>query len=188
MWVLKEPYDETEGGTPSGGGWNLFGAFDNDDAWTNRTWQSIIYAMHGLFARKHWQEMDWIRDDKQMAQVLKRIAYINISKMPALTQTDDGQLQELYERWRPILLRQIEVYDPQVIVFGNTFRYFKNDLAPGAAQPDQVYSDHAFHTYVRGGRLLIDAYHPNQRVLPRGEYVDSLIDIIRSYEAENLHP
>ena len=132
--------------------------------------------------------MDWIRDDKQMAQVLKRIAYINISKMPALTQTDDGQLQELYERWRPILLRQIKVYDPQVIVFGNTFRYFKNDLAAAAGQPDQVYGDHAFHTYVRGGRLLIDAYHPNQRVLPRGEYVDSLIDIIRSYEAENLHP
>ena len=188
MWVLKEPYDETEGDSPSGGGWNMFEAFDNGNAWANRTWQSIIYAMHGLFAGKHWQEMDWIRDDKQMAQVLKRIAYINISKMPALTQTDDGQLQELYERWRPILLRQIEVYDPQVIVFGNTFRYFKNDLAPGAAQPDQVYGGHAFHTYVRGGRLLIDAYHPNQRVLPRGEYVDSLIDIIRSYEAENLHP
>ena len=40
MWVLKEPYDETEGNSPSGGGWNLFGAFDNDDAWANRTWQS----------------------------------------------------------------------------------------------------------------------------------------------------
>lgn len=178
MWVLKEPYDETEGGCPSGGGWNLFDAFDNGNAWANRTWRPIIYAMYGLFNGKHWQDMDWIRDNKQMAKVLKRIAYLNISKMPALTQTDDGRLQELYALWRPVLLRQIEVYDPQAIVFGNTFRYFKEDLTPDAAQPDRVYGSNAFSTYARRGRLLIDAYHPNQRILSREAYVDGLIDII----------
>ena len=104
MWVLKEPYDDFVDGKPCGGGWDVYGAFDNSDAWANRTWQPIIYSMYGVFNHLRWRDMDYIRDNPDMVNVLKRIAYINLSKMPAHKQTNDAKLWEYYDIWRPMKL------------------------------------------------------------------------------------
>ena len=136
MWILKEPYDDfDENGEPYGGGWNLFGAFDNDDAWSSRTWQPMIYSMYGLFNNQKWEDMDWISDDKSMVNVLKQIAYINISKIPASTATNDNSLWDKYNLWKDILSKQIAIYAPKIIIFGNTFRYFKDDLVGADTNP-----------------------------------------------------
>lgn len=179
MWVLKEPYDDFKDGKPYGGGWEVYEAFDYNGAWANRTWQPIIYSMYGLFYNLHWQDMDYIRDKPEMVNILKRLAYINISKMPAHKQTNDAMLWEYYEIWRPILLKQIEIYAPDVIVFGNTFRYFKRDLVGEETQPDKIFDDYSFCTYHKNDTLLIDAYHPNQKRITRETYVNTIIDLVR---------
>lgn len=136
MWILKEPYDDfNENEEPYGGGWNLFSAFDNDNAWSSPTWQPIIYSMYGLFNNQKWEDMDEIVNNKRMADVLKHIAYINISKMPASTITDNSSLWEKYEIWKDILMEQIAIYSPKIIIFGNTFEYFKNDLVGSDTRP-----------------------------------------------------
>ena len=129
MWVLKEPWDDIdENGIPCGGGWDMSELFEKDDAWKNRSWQPIIYVSYGIINRCLWKDMDWIRDDTSMAEVLKKIAYINVSKMPGYTQSDSEKIWWAYTNWRDILLEQIKMYKPQIIIFGYTFELFKNDL------------------------------------------------------------
>ena len=178
MWILKEPYDDFKDGKPYGGGWELYGAFDNSDAWANRTWQPIVYSMYGLFNNLHWQDMDYIRDKPEMVNILKRLAYINISKMPAHKHTDDAMLWGYYGIWEPVLLKQIDTYAPDIIIFGNTFRFFKNDLVGCETQPDKIFDGYSFCTYHKNDMLLIDAYHPNQKRISRETYVNTIIDII----------
>lgn len=48
MWILKQPYDDMKEGKPHGGGWEVYGAFNNDDAFKNTTWQPIIYSLFGI--------------------------------------------------------------------------------------------------------------------------------------------
>lgn len=180
MWVLKEPYDNFKtDGTPCDGGWNLFDAFDKDDAWTNRSWQPIIYVLKGIFDKLlSWDDMDWIRDDKTMTELLKRIAYINVSKMPGMTSTDGNKILEDYQIWKDILLHQINTYAPDVIYFGNTFNYFKADLVGVEAEPDDsIFADgmNVVDIYHKDGITLCDTYHPNQKTVLRKNYIDSLI-------------
>lgn len=176
MWILKEPYDDfIKNNEPWGGGWNLFGAYDNDDAWSNRTWQPMIYVMYGLFNNQKWEEMNWIRDDKSMADVLKQIAYINISKMPSLKATNDSTLWRKYEIWKDLLMKQIETLAPKIIIFGNTFKYFKNDLVGNDTKPLKQLNN-IVNIYEKDGVKFLDTYHPNQRITSRENYVNSIIE------------
>ena len=182
MVVMKEPYDEIdENGNGFGGGWYITkDCFGKDDAWKNRSWQPLIYILYGLFNGKRYEEMDYIRNDKSMADVLKSIAYINTNKMPALTQTNDSELQANYEIWKPVLLEQIEIFNPQVILFANTFKLYKKDLVGESCQPTSISPNGSVHVYVSNGRILLDAYHPNQKTYGHSIYVNEIIDAIRN--------
>jgi len=185
MWVLKEPYDENEFGKPWGGGWSIpKDCYDKNDAWTNRTWQPIIYSMYGLFNKLKWEKMDWIRDNKEMADVLKQIAYINISKMPAHTNSSQSPIENYYQIWKPILWEQIELYNPQVIIFGATFDYFFKDFfGSNNVVPEKQYI-HGDITYIseykKDGRILLKTFHPiaHQKGFNREYYVNSIISSI----------
>ena len=176
MWILKEPYDDfTADGKPYGGGWSLYEAYDNEEAWKNPTWQPMIYVSYGILNQQRWEDMDWIRDNKTMVDVLKQIAYINISKMPALKYSNDSDLYNYYSIWRPILFEQIDMYDPHILIFGNTFKYFKNDLIGNSVEPIKRI-DGVVHIYEKGNIKIFDAYHPNQKIISRDIYVNSIIE------------
>jgi len=122
--------------------------------------------------------MDWIRDDKTMTELLKRIAYINISKMPGLTNSNRNEIRKEYKIWKSILLRQINIYAPDIIYFGSTFDYFKADLVGYKAKPDDsIFVDgmDVVDIYHKDGITLCDTYHPNQKTVLRKNYIDSLI-------------
>ena len=163
MWILKEPYDEvTESGEPTGGNWYLPDVL-KEDKWKNRSmWQLMIQINFGIRNNKNWIDMDYIENDPKMAEELKKMAYINLSKMPGNTTSNDGNLWRCYALWKDILFEQIELYKPNVIVFGKTFQFFKNDLKivekPMYSIPDAL---RGVDAYKKGGMILIDAYHPS---------------------------
>lgn len=185
MVVMKEPWDEHDDcGNPCGGGWHICkDCFGKPDAWKGASWQPLIYIAYALFNGLRYEEMDYIRDDKSMAEVLKQIAYINTNKMPALKQSNDANLRQAYEIWRPVLLEQIKSYDPQVILFANTFKLYKADLVGEDAQPIFAFPNDSLHVYRKGadGPLLLDAYHPNNRTCTRETYVNEILEAIRKY-------
>lgn len=188
MWIMKEPYDEwdeDEDGTlkPYGGGWSLVeDGFCGPNVSKVKSWQPIIYSMYGLFCGLHYNEMDWIRDDPEMSEVLKRIAYINVSKMPALTNSENGIIKNLYEKWKQILFSQIDLYSPEFIIFGGTYQFFADDMKDkGAKLIHQVFceGDNFINVYKLGNTYLLSAYHP-AAFKSRLYYVDSIIDVIKA--------
>lgn len=178
MWVLKEPYDELDNDQPSGGGWSI-----TDDCFAKidqkpvaRTWHNIVYVMYGIRHGKKWGEFPCIRDDRSIVNILKEIAYINVSKMPNRTWTSNSKLRHFYEIWKEILWKQIDLYNPDVIIFGSTLYLFLNDFA----QKGHLRELREHDVWAWNDKLLLSAYHPQSRQ-KREEYVNNLIDIITTY-------
>lgn len=173
MWVLKEPYDdEYDDGEPCGGGWNYFDCLEsNASPWKNRTWKNMIYTTFGILNNMKYEEMDSIEEHPEMADVLLEIACINLSKMPGHTTTDSSLLPIYYETWKDILKQQMDLYSPQVVIFGNTFEFFKEDLFKGEIlEPVNSITQ----IYEKNGVKYMDAYHPQCRI-KRETYVNSII-------------
>ena len=184
MWILKQPYDDFKEGRPSGGGWEVYGAFTNSDNYKNMTWQPIVYTLVGIRQHILWKDMSYIRDDKSMMETLKDIAYINVNKMPGLKTTSDVELAEAYEQWKDIIEEQISLYDPQVICFANTMWLFKKDWDIDEHTEHESISlgnDKHMLVYHKDDRLCLDTYHPGQRVIHREDYVDAIIKVVNSH-------
>lgn len=155
MWVLKEPVDE------DGGGWEIMKhiASHPDKSCRVPTWRKMIKTSYGIINHQPWNEELFRHIDRKMVKTVEKIAYINLSKMPGDKRSVDSKLKKNYSLWRNILFEQIEAYDPQIIIFGNTFKFFKEDMIGLDIEPIKIggYLD----IYERNGVLLFDAYHPS---------------------------
>ena len=178
LWILKEPYDEPDS---SGGGWSFAQAFRKNGISfaKSRTFQPIIYVSYGILnGFLSYDQMDDITDDPEMAQVLKRIAFINVKKLPGSTSTPWEVLEEAYDQNRDILLKQIETCEPNVVIGGNTLSYFSADLGMHELEKH----DHkVIVTYSSKDRIYVDAYHPVQTQYSREMYVDSITNAVKAW-------
>ena len=127
--------------------------------------------MYGFHKGLHWNEMDWIRDDHSIIDEIKAVAWINVSKMPGYTVSNDQAISCAYGVWKGVIKLQLETYNPDVIIFGKTFHCFRDDY--GDPEPHILNGDVWYYNV--GGRHLLDAYHPGRK---GGEYVDALIDAL----------
>lgn len=176
MWIMKEAYDDKdENGNSCGGDWSIFDILDENKP-IPQSWYRIIYATYGIFNKKNHVDMYSIRQKPSMKDVLYKIAYINLNKMPAYKKSSDADLEENYKIWKDVLIKQIDLYNPQVIVFGNTFDFFRKDLV-GGTEPF-IIEEGLIQVFRRKGALLFHAYHPNNRVkgVTTPKYVDSIIN------------
>lgn len=176
MWILKEPYDEIESGNPYGGGWSIVDdcIAKIEEKPVSRTWYNIIYVMQGVRNGLHWDEIDDVSENHSIANILKEIAYINVSKMPNQTVTSNSALRNFYEIWREILWKQINLYNPDIIIFGNTFHLFKSDFNINGDLIEAANNG----VWSWKNKLLLAAYHPQRK---GKEYVNNIIDIINKY-------
>lgn len=106
-WILKEPYDETDG---TGGDWSLSKdilAQNNlypDIIKKSPTFHTMAYLTHAILDQvAEYQGMDYIRNDPSIAQSLNNIALVNVNKMPAFSTSNDKEISVWYDFWKPIL-------------------------------------------------------------------------------------
>jgi len=183
MWILKEPYDDFTDENPSGGGWSIpMNCFPKDDAWKCKSWQTIIYVMYGFLHNLTWNEMEYISDDTSMADVLKQMVYLNVNKMPGYQRSNVNELYKAYTIWKDILRKQRVLYAPDVIIFGNTFEYFKDEFAGTDIEEIQSYNG-LVAVYKKGKTFLLDAYHPCRK---GRDYVNSLITALGDIKKEMI--
>lgn len=185
LWILKEPYDDIgSNDKPEGGGWSIPANFiQNPDVCAKTmTNQVIIYASYGILHNiKSYNDMDYISDNNEMIKTLTQIAYMNISKMPNRTVSVDKQINNFYTIWKEILFKQINTYKPDIIIFGNTFKYFEKDLFPSGTPAHKTYSfsnTDYIYSYKWNNTLLMNAYHPNAHK-KHNEYVDAILQCAR---------
>jgi hypothetical protein len=123
--------------------------------------------------------MNTIRKEPEISEVLTRIAWINVNKMPSLTHTRSKPLSNEYALWKNILLKQINEYVPEIIIFGNTFHYFRNDILDSTVTT--IYKKTSLDYFIKNNQLFIDAYHPSQMTIKRKIYVNEIIETCREY-------
>ena len=162
MWVLKEPYDDfKEDGSPYGGDYTLM-----EDLKKNRNAQlgtmpltdrRVIYATYGIFAGYEYDDMGWYYEPETY-KYLFQIAYINLSKMPGGKKS--GDMTTKFQTWRDIVLKQINLYNPNVIIFGGTFQYLKDDLGIDNTYKVHTEEDWKLNIDNQNNTLFVDTYHP----------------------------
>ena len=120
LWVLKEPYDYGEGyGDARDGGWSLTDDCMNkqsDKTSRQRAFQPICYINYGIWSGVHdWDEMPWLSACEEIRSGLRKIAFINISKLPGLKWSPRDRILQAYQKHRGIILDQIKTYAPNII-------------------------------------------------------------------------
>lgn len=185
MWILKEPYDGfDENGNPNNGGYTLLEDLKDQRETQLKpmpsTIQRVIYATYGIFTGYKYDDM-WLYKEPEMYKYLFQIAYINLSKMPAYTTS--GDMTSKYYAWRDIVLKQIDLFQPNVIIFGGTFQYIKDDLGI-----DETYLIHSeenwkLNIYKKNDTLYIETYHPGVRRSPR-TYVNMIANSIKEFKKQ----
>lgn len=179
LWVLKEPYDG------DGGGWHLCKDFLARDDFYHRmqgsrpTWHPVIYISYGIlngFAK--FDDMNWIRDNHDMAKIIRSVAVINVKKIPGGKRTYDFNIiKDAYNRHKDILHEQIKLYNPDIIIGGATMDLFFHDL--GISSED-IKSNNSVRYAVKDGKIYLAAYHPAQTTVKRHIYVDDIISVIEA--------
>ena len=181
-WILKEAYDN-EYKKGNGGGWSLVHDFLINDNYINvikhPTWQGIIYTTYCILMNRSYYDVDYIRDNIEMANVIENIAVININKMPAkqIQSSPENIVKKEYEYWRPLLHWQLKQYKPNILIFGNTFQHFQKDLYI----KNNIIKKNGDTKYViKNDILYIKAKHPSNRS-SRDKYVNEINDIVKKY-------
>ena len=73
--------------------------------------------------------------------------------------TKSGSMTTKYQIWRDIVLKQFDLYKPDVMIFGHTFQDVKDDF--GIEDKDLILTGNGWvDIYRKDNRLYVDAYHP----------------------------
>ncbi len=185
-WMLKEPYD-LENGT--GGGWSYFDMFPEGEnlykVQFNRghktTWHPMIYISYGIHNNyQKWEDMEYIRNKNEMCDVVRYVAFINSQKLPSkgYTKTNFEDLKESINKNSDLLKNQIDLVNPNVLIFGNTIELYKNMLDLDFSK---FQNSGSCKYIIQNNKLYISAYHPSQRTITRDKYVNDVITVVENW-------
>lgn len=181
LWILKEPVDDIVNGKPSGGGWSMTkdvlakGKFGNTPPFA-----PIAYVAYSVFhGFPEYSQIRYVTEDVQVKASVKRIAYFNVSKLPALPTSGGTDFTSLYAQNRTVLLKQISGMQPDILIFGSTIGLFLADLG---LKREDLSPFRSLKYCLKGRQLFIDAYHPSQwsQVSP-AEYVNEIVSVIKAH-------
>lgn len=176
LWILKEAYCE------DGGGWDYREEWAKEGKlweWVNAsskpTWHPIIYVTYAILnGFLTWNDMDWIRNSPDMAEVLRNIAVINVKKLPGVRQSNNAEILACYNEHKQIILKQIEVFQPDIVIgYHEVLRQIYSDLDISTKNEKRKESCEYVKTHER---LYITAYHPGQRIVYRETYVNDIVE------------
>ena len=190
MWILKEPYDHGDG---TGGGWDLRGVLKSiggihEMGKSAMTWRNVTHASWGILNDFcQWNDMADVDDSPEMLEALKSIAFMNIRKLPGYTSSQYKVIERAYADYKGILHKQLEDYDPDVVIAGSTIYHFNDHLGLHSSG----WKANGSVNYIeRQGKLFIDAYHPAQRCsttgVSREQYCNDLINTVKQWADRRL--
>ena len=172
LWVLKEA-------NSAGEDWSYSDFYKC--TWHNHNGISSIrktvYTTYGLLNNiNDFSDIPvWSKESYQ--EELKKMAIINIKKVPGGARSCYHEIKAAYEENEELLKEQIDVYNPDVIIFGGTFKFMEflhQNL------PNKTITEINNHYYNVDGRLLINTYHPSYIRFTDEAYVMDIVNIVKA--------
>jgi len=204
LWILREPYefdkvDKNRNKTKDKkiGGWSLANALNKRESWKQtvkskggmQTYRKLIQTTYAIL------NIDGINGFKKNSykanfDYLKKIACINIKKMPGKSKSNDKVISKHFTLNEEILNQQIELCSPDITIYGGTFKYFKKSLLkkePSIIEllnhNDSRYTKGAY--YVIDGKLHIHTYHPSC-FMKDENYCNNILNAVKEWENQKL--
>lgn len=128
--------------------------------WAN-TFTSIVYATYGIFNEILWGNMGDFNKNQSIIDVLRKVAYINVKKIPGGGRAFWNVIRPYYLENKKAIHEQVNIINPNVIIFGNTYSYFDDDFFEFFGELTENKSNNSLHIYNNKNYLLLHAYHPN---------------------------
>ena len=180
MWMLKEPY----GAGDYKLGTDLLIQKRRHDVikeWYP-TMHVMTYVTYGLLYNKYYEEMDKIKNNPEISEVLTKIAWVNINKIPGISKS--GNMVKEYNFWKNVLFNQINTYSPDILIFGKTFHHFKNDWKTYFTDLPELKSKNFTKYFIQNNMIVISTYHPSYpeiyHKVNTKDYVNDIIDIVNN--------
>lgn len=178
LWVLKEPYDNGEKYSDAkDGAWSIAKAMNEqvDEVSRWKVFQPICYINYGIWTGDDdWNYMPELRDSEEIRNGIRRIAYINISKLPGLKFTPPERIIEAYKKHRGLILDQIKTYAPDIIFACNPHvKMILEDL--GSKESQWKRFGLSWSAQISTKQRLVWVDHPSQRSYKRADYVNDAI-------------
>lgn len=178
LWILKEPYDNGEGyGAQGDGGWSMAEAMNNEPDKLSRwkVFRPICYINYGIWTGEgDWNDMPDLNDSEEIRKGIRKIAYLNVSKLPGLKGTPGDRIIEAYQKHRAIIFDQIKTYEPNIIFACNPHaNLILKDL--GFAESQWKRFGTAASINISTEQRLVWVDHPSQRSIIRAVYVNDAI-------------
>ena len=176
LWVLKDAnYGKSDSNYPM--------------TRTYREFKTIKDVKHRSITRRMMLVSHKILNDIEPIEPLeafKSIACINIKKLAGGSKSEHKVLKQEYEKHRDLILEQISVYDPKIIIFGDTLGYFEKDF--NFRQPpwkSKFLMGKEQHYYFTNEKLYINAYHPSfWRPITEKNYCDKIFNAYSNWKKE----
>ncbi len=196
MWILKEVNSDSDEGE-----WDMRDLFkDFKDETTNTgikkgwggTYLPLIYTTYGIINNLKWNDIPYIFDDYNVVETLKKVAIVNLKKVSGLAQADASELQSFHKEFGNILKKQIEYYQPNVILCGGTGEFldelFLDLFKEKYIENQDEKSKTIFYKY--DNAIIAYAYHPSY-VKRKGsnfeeEYCNSIINNVLEWKNQDL--
>ncbi|HHT22196.1 MAG TPA: hypothetical protein GXZ87_02635 [Bacteroidales bacterium] len=181
LWILKEANSENDS-------WSYLENFKNKE-WLYRcgksilTLKRIIYTTYGILRDCQWHEIPDASNEKSF-EPLQEIAIINIKKIPGGSTSNPTIIQSAYYENRELLKLQIETYNPDIIIFGNTMQFFNKSDFYGFENTEKQITEYGNHYYATNEKLYIHTWHPAVRGagFTDEDYVTDIISIVRCWK------
>jgi hypothetical protein len=183
LWILKEANSETDS-------WSYLEKF-KDKEWLYRcgksipTLKRIIYTTYGILRDCEWHEIPDANNEKSF-EPLQEIAIINIKKIPGGSNSSSDEIQQAYYDNQELLKRQIKIYNPNVVIFGNTLQYFYKSDFEGLETAEEQKTEYGNVFYDTGDKLYIHTWHPAVRGqgFTDEKYVMDIVNIVRNWKSK----
>ena len=181
LWILKEPHgakDEI---------WYMRDFIgDKNELMKYPKWQStfsnIIYVTYSILnGFKYYDDLDNISEKLEMIDILRKIAFINLKKIPGKSTSVYLDIKRAYEEHKKdIILPQIHLCNPNIVICGGTMSIISKDLGI-----DELTEKNGIKYFATDDKIYIDTYHPNQRG-SQEDYCNSIINIVKDWSLNKI--
>jgi hypothetical protein len=187
LWILKEPHDEwvtvKATGQQRNGGWDLVhDIYDKLETDGLKNKKLLVARRISEVAYKLLEETG------NPLEAFKSITYINIKKIPGGRFSFQNQIEKAYKDNKILLQDQIETYNPDIIICGNTLPYLSMDnyfvkINRKTFIPN-IQSRYCY--YALKDRLYINTFHPAYKPTNKifwTKCVDQIISAVSDWES-----
>lgn len=196
LWILKEPREEDKTeenkNTDKNGAWSLRSALNKRKSWKDgvkeeggiQTFRKLIQTTYSIL-----NDIEIKRNSfKSDYEYFQKVAFINVKKMPSTSESKDKLMAEHYLRNKELLERQIKLCNPHIIIYGSTFKHFKNSFSKEELSSKKPLNHNNKKmkkgaSYAIGGKLHIDTYHPSS-TMTNGLYCNNILKAVNEWKKQ----